>query len=118
MGRLVLIDSASVDVADLSSSLFQHRHIGLPRAVAAAAQLQDVLLDSGTQVTPLELDLAHGTGAHALQQALQEQPVDLLLCCTGSATRRSSVNDACLSRHQVWVDAALAHNAMSGAALC
>lgn len=87
--------------------------------MAAAAQLQDMRLDSSTVVRTLELAPPPEPAAALLQAALREQSIDLLLCCSPGDSMRNAANEVCLALQQVWVDAELAPASLSGtAALC
>lgn len=97
VGRLVLVDSDTVEVSNLSRSvLFRDTDVGRPKAVVAAEAL--IAIDPALHVDPLVGPLEFTLGAGLLREC------DLVIGCLDSVNARWALNRRCFDAEVPWLN--------------
>ena len=119
VGRLLLLDRDTVQLANMNRLFFLPHQVGLRKVDAAVCTLRQISPD--TAVTALHCDVTAVSDYPLLLSAMATgsvtspaAPVSLVLSCVDSYAARLSVNSACLSLRQTWMDAGVSEDAMSG----
>jgi ubiquitin-like modifier-activating enzyme 5 len=119
VGRLILYDYDTVELANMNRLFFRPEHRGLAKVEAASRMLGeinpdvDVIPRHANIAAPHEYDrllfeLSHGGLAD------EHSRVDLLLCCVDNFAARLVINQACLELGLPWMESGVAENAVSG----
>ncbi|MEW5304536.1 MAG: hypothetical protein WDW38_009264 [Sanguina aurantia] len=94
VGRLLLYDYDSVELANMNRLFFRPEHCGLTKTDAAVKTLSEINPD---EVAPPGLSR-----------------VDLVLSCVDNYEARITINQACLELGQTWMESGVSEDAVSG----
>ena len=135
VGRLLLYDYDSVELANMNRLFFVPSQAGMPKTTAAAETLKNINPDVAVEpysinVSSLEgfeefkksVMLGAGRGRGAANEGGdsaegQEAPVsrvDLILSCVDNYEARMAVNQLCLELGQPWIESGVSEDAVSG----
>ena len=142
VGRLLLYDYDSVELANMNRLFFVPSQAGLPKTRAAAETLNNINPDVAVEaysinVTSLEgfedfkrslqLVAGRGRGAASCEEGSSsataqqgegapapESRVDLVLSCVDNFEARMAVNQVCLELGQPWIESGVSEDAVSG----
>lgn len=118
IGRLVLFDYDTVELANMNRLFFRPEHRGMSKVAAAARMLKEINPD--VDIVERHVNVAKAdqfdefTADLRTQQVGTSGPIDLLLCCVDNFAARMVVNQACLETAIPWMESGVAENAMSG----
>ncbi|KDR08388.1 ubiquitin-like modifier-activating enzyme 5 [Zootermopsis nevadensis] len=117
IGKLILFDYDTVELANMNRLFFQPHHKGLSKVEAAAKTLSsinpDVTLETNNyNITTL--DNFHDFMSRISHGSLTSGPVDLVLSCVDNFEARMAINSACNELNLSWFESGVSENAVSG----
>ncbi|KAL0238812.1 hypothetical protein PCE1_004503 [Barthelona sp. PCE] len=117
VGKLIMYDYDTVELSNMNRLFFRPNQAGMSKVDAAHETLREINDDVvfvtrhhnisvGEGYIQMTEDIARG--------GLQNQQIDLLLCCVDNYQARIAINRACIALNQVWYESGVSESAVSG----
>jgi ubiquitin-like modifier-activating enzyme 5 len=118
IGRLLLYDFDTVELANMNRLFFRPEHAGMKKTEAAAATL--TLINPDVVIETFDINITTVTGFKEFADSLLmpstgKSRVDLVLSCVDNYEARIHINRVCLAMEQTWMESGVSEDAVSGA---
>jgi ubiquitin-like modifier-activating enzyme 5 len=118
VGRLLLYDYDTVELANMNRLFFRPEHAGMSKTAAASSTLSTINPD--VEIETFNLNITTVSGYKAFKDSLlsptdaTKSRADLVLSCVDNYEARIHINRVCLELEQQWMESGVSEDAVSG----